>query len=70
VTDSPQPQPKPARKPLPVIPLFVFAAIDLLLALALLLVGGFTLSFLVVGAIGIVLALLGWSGLRSLPERE
>ena len=60
----------PGRKPPPVIPLLVFAAIDLLLALALLLVGGFTLSFFVVGAIGIVLALLGWIGLRSLPEPD
>jgi uncharacterized membrane protein YedE/YeeE len=65
VTETP-----PVRKPLPVIPLFVFAAIDLLLALALLLVGGFTISFLVVGAIGVVLALLGWVGLRSMPEPE
>jgi uncharacterized membrane protein YedE/YeeE len=65
VTETP-----PARKPLPVIPLFVFAAIDLLLALALLLVGGFTISFLVVGLIGVVLALLGWIGLRGAPEPE
>jgi hypothetical protein len=66
-----EPQPEtPTRKPLPVIPLFVFAGIDLLLALALLLVGGFTLSFLVIALIGIALALIGWVGLRSLPERE
>jgi hypothetical protein len=60
----------PERKPLPVIPLLVFAAIDLLLALALLLVGGFSLSFFAVAVIGVALALLGWIGLRNAPERE
>ena len=64
------PQPKTERKPLPVIPLFVFAGIDLLLALMLLLVGGFTLSFFVVAAIGAGLALAGWIGLRTVPERD
>ena len=58
------------RKPPPVIPLFVFAAVDLVLALMLLLVGGFSLAFLLVAAIGIGLAIWGWLGLRSLPARD
>jgi hypothetical protein len=67
---APEPQSEPQRRPLPVIPLFVFAGIDMLLAIMLLLVGGFSLSFFVVALIGGVLALLGWIGLRSLPERD
>jgi hypothetical protein len=58
------------RKPPPVIPLFVFAGVDLVLALMLLLVGGFSLAFLLVAAIGIGLAVWGWLGLKSLPPRD
>ena len=48
--------------PLPAIPLLIFAAIDLVLALLLLLAGGFSIQFLVVGAIGLALAGVGmWS---------
>jgi hypothetical protein len=65
-----EPSSPPTRKPLPVIPLFVFAGIDLLLALLLLLVGGFSLSFFVVALIGAGLALVGWIGLRTVPERD
>jgi hypothetical protein len=64
------PTPKSDRKPLPVIPLFVFAGIDLLLAIMLLLVGGFSVSFFVVALIGAGLALAGWIGLRTVPPRE
>jgi hypothetical protein len=60
----------PQRKTPPVIPLFVFAAIDLVLALMLLLGDGFSLAFVLVAAIGIALALWGWLGLRSLPARD
>jgi hypothetical protein len=66
---EPRPEPPP-RKPLPVIPLFLFAGIDLLLAILLLLVGGFSISFFVVAAIGAGLALLGWVGLRTVPQRD
>ncbi len=48
--------------PLPAIPLLIFAAIDLVLALLLLVAGGFSIQFLVVGAIGLALAGVGmWS---------
>jgi hypothetical protein len=47
---------------LPAIPLLLFAAIDLVLALLLLVAGGFSLEFLVVAAIGLALAGVGmWS---------
>jgi hypothetical protein len=48
--------------PLPAIPLLIFAAIDLVLALLLLASGGFSIQFVVVGAIGLGLAGVGmWS---------
>jgi hypothetical protein len=48
--------------PPPAIPLLVFAAIDIVLALLLLVAGGFSIQFLVVGAIGLALAGIGfWS---------
>jgi hypothetical protein len=62
-----QGKPKP---PLPVIPLFLFAAVDLVLAFVLLLAGGFTLHFALVAAIGIMLAAAGWFGLRWRPASE
>jgi hypothetical protein len=54
---------EPARKaPLPAIPLLIFGAIDLVLALLLLIGGGFSIQFLVVVAIGLALAGVGlWS---------
>jgi hypothetical protein len=58
------------RKAPPVIPLFVFAAIDLVLALLLLVSGGFSLAFVLVAAIGIGLAVWGWLGLQRLPPRD
>jgi hypothetical protein len=61
---------KGAAHPLPAIPLLVFAGIDLLLALMLLLVSGFSAGFFLVAAIGVALALAGWVGLRSLPRRD
>mgnify|MGYP000061766246 CR=1 FL=1 len=58
------------KAPAPAIPLLLFAAIDLALALFLLADGGFTLSFGVIFAIGLVLALLGYLALRrnAAPE--
>ena len=41
---------------LPAIPLLIFAAIDLVLALLLLVAGGFSIQFLVIVAIGLALA--------------
>ena len=61
---------QPPRRPLPVIPILVFAGIDLLLALLLLIQGGFTLGFMLIALVGIALALFGWIALKSLPERE
>ena len=55
---------------LPVIPLLIFAGIDLVLALALFLVSGFSVGFVLVAAIGIGLAAAGWIGLRSLPAPD
>jgi hypothetical protein len=55
---------------LPVIPLLVFAGIDLVLALALFLVSGFTVGFVLIALIGVGLAAAGWIGLRSLPVPE
>jgi hypothetical protein len=56
VTDSAR------QAPLPAIPLLIFAAIDLVLALLLLVAGGFSIQFLVVGAIGLALGGIGlWS---------
>ncbi len=48
--------------PLPAIPLLIFAGIDLVLALLLLVAGGFSVQFLAVAAIGLALAGIGlWS---------
>jgi hypothetical protein len=58
------------ERQLPVVPLFVFAAIDLVLALAMLLVGGFSVGFLLVAAIGVGLAVAGWIGLNRLPRPD
>ncbi len=58
---------EPARTgpPLPAIPLLVFAAIDIALALLLLVAGGFSAQFLVVAAIGLALAGVGLWGVFS-----
>ena len=53
---------EPAAKPPPTIPLLLFAAIDLLVAVFLLLDGGFTIHFWLVAAIGFALAGLGLYG--------
>jgi hypothetical protein len=53
---------EPSSKPPPPglsLVLFVFAAIDLILALALLLVGGFTWQFGAIALIGVALAAYG-----------
>jgi hypothetical protein len=55
---------------LPPVPLLVFAGVDLVLALALFLVSGFTIGFVVIAAIGVALAAAGWIGLRNLPEPD
>ena len=52
---------EPAAKPPPAIPLLFFAVIDILVAIFLLVDGGFTLHFWLVAAIGLVLAGLGLS---------
>ena len=46
------------------LPLLLFAAVDLMLAFFLLVDGGFTIHFVVVAAIGVGLAVLGWMALR------
>ena len=48
-----------AKPPVPVIPVLVFAAIDLVLAFLLLVDGGFSIHFWLVAAIGIALATVG-----------
>jgi hypothetical protein len=51
--------------PVPAIPLLIFAAIDIAFALLILAGEGFTLGFLVVGAIGLTLAGIGLWGVFS-----
>jgi len=53
---------EPAAKRAPVIPLLIFAAVDLGLALILLIGDGFSVEFLLVAAIGLALAGLGLRG--------
>ena len=53
---------EPAAKPPPTIPLLFFAAIDLLVAVFLLIDGGFSIHFWLVAAIGLGLAGLGLYG--------
>jgi hypothetical protein len=50
---------EPAAKQMPVIPLLLFAAIDLLVAFFLLVDGGFSIHFWLVALIGVALAGLG-----------
>jgi len=54
-------EPLPGRRPPSVLStaLFVFAGIDLILALVLLVVGGFTWQFLAIALIGVFLAAYG-----------
>ncbi|HEX4930549.1 MAG TPA: hypothetical protein VFV62_07550 [Gaiellaceae bacterium] len=52
----------------PVIPLLLFAAVDLGLALILLIGDGFSIEFLLVAAIGLVLAAIGLRGFNRAPE--
>ena len=59
---------EPAAKRAPTIPLLIFAAIDLGLALFLLVDSGFSSSFVLIAAIGIGLAVLGLRGVRGPPE--
>lgn len=60
---------EPAAKRAPTISLLLFAAIDLLVALFLLVDGGFTLHFWLVAAIGLALAGVGLSHVwRHAPE--
>ncbi len=56
---------EPAAKRVPTIPLLLFAAIDLVLALLLLIDSGFSLEFLLIAAIGVVLAVFGLRGVRG-----
>ena len=58
-----------AAKPPPAIPLLFFAIIDLLVAIFLLVDGGFTIHFWLIAAIGLLLAGLGLSIVwRRAPE--
>jgi hypothetical protein len=60
---------EPAAKPPPAIPLLFFASIDLLVAIFLLVDGGFTIHFWLIAAIGLLLAGLGLSIVwRRAPE--
>jgi hypothetical protein len=58
---------EPAAKRAPTIPLLFFAAIDILVAFFLLVDGGFTVHFWLVGAIGVALAVLGLSQVYRRP---
>ena len=51
--------------PVPAIPLLIFAALDIALALLLLAADGFSFGFLVVAAIGLTLAGIGLWGVFS-----
>ena len=55
---------EPAVKRVPAIPLLIFAVADLLLAFFLLVDSGFSLEFVLIAAIGVVLAALGLRGSR------
>ena len=55
----------PRQARLPGIPLVLFAAIELMLALLLLVTGGFSIEFLVFAAIGLALAAVGMWGVFS-----
>ena len=52
----------------PVIPLLLFAALDLGLALIMLIGDGFSVEFLLVAAIGLVLAAIGLRGSNRAPQ--
>ena len=52
------------------IPILVFAGIDLLLALVLLLQGGVTVGVVLIALVGVALALYGWITLKSLPDGD
>jgi membrane protein implicated in regulation of membrane protease activity len=52
----------------PVIPLLLFGAVDLVLALILLIGDGFSVEFVLVAAIGLVLAAIGLRGFNRAPE--
>jgi hypothetical protein len=56
--------------PLPAIPLLIFAALDLAIALLLLLADGFSPGFLIVAAIGLTLAGVGLWGVFSRAALE
>jgi hypothetical protein len=59
---------EPAAKRAPTIPILFFAAIDILVAFFLLVDGGFTVHFWLVGAIGLALAGLGLVSVYRRPE--
>ena len=56
---------EPAAKRVPAIPLLIFAAIDLVLALLLLVDSGFSLEFLLIAAIGDRARRVGLRGVRG-----
>jgi hypothetical protein len=55
------------REQIPVIPLLVFAAIDLLVAFLMVATGGFSWAFALIATIGVGLAGLGLWGLYHMP---
>jgi hypothetical protein len=60
---------EPAAKPPPAIPILFFAIIDILVAIFLLVDGGFTIHFWLIAAIGLLLAGYGLSIVwRHTPE--
>ena len=59
---------EPVKAPFPAIPLLLFAAIDLIAAFFLLLDGGFTIHFVLIALIGIVLAAMGLVAVHRRPR--
>jgi hypothetical protein len=58
----------PVKAPFPAIPLLLFAAVDLFAAFFLLLDGGFTIHFLLIALIGLVLAGMGLVAVYRRPR--
>jgi hypothetical protein len=58
----------PVKAPFPAIPLLLFAAVDLFAAFFLLLDGGFTIHFLLIALIGLVLAGMGLFAVYRRPR--
>jgi hypothetical protein len=64
---EPQQSP-PVKAPFPAIPLLLFAAVDLFAAFFLLLDGGFTVHFVLIALVGLLLAAMGLVAVYRRPR--